>query len=239
MNLKRIFAWLSIAVVVFGVFFIYGRTIWYPIYLKFLGHRTVEEAVAEYSPRAELSLKTAFSNVGSVYPPSGVVLIAFKKEMRLELWGNNQDKWNFVSEYKIKAASGRLGPKLKKGDRQVPEGIYRIIGLNPNSSFHLSMKLNYPNDFDQFHAKEDGRVDLGRDIFIHGKSASIGCLAMGDEVAEQLFILVNKVGLTNIKVIIAPYDFRKTGILIDASLSPPWLPELYKTIYSELKKYDR
>jgi murein L,D-transpeptidase YafK len=74
----------------------------------------------------------------------------------------------------MKRASGKAGPKLREGDGQVPEGIYRIDGLNPNSSYHLSLKLNYPNDFDLEQARTEGRTELGGDIFIHGKAVSIG-----------------------------------------------------------------
>lgn len=44
-----------------------------------------------------------------------------------------------------------------EGDKQVPEGLYKIEGFNPNSSYHLSMKLNYPNAFDLQHANKEGR----------------------------------------------------------------------------------
>jgi len=71
-----------------------------------------------------------------------------------------------VADYRITAASGTAGPKLREGDRQVPEGIYRIVGLNPNSRYHLSMKLDYPNAFDRHQAARDGRARPGSDIFI-------------------------------------------------------------------------
>jgi murein L,D-transpeptidase YafK len=74
------------------------------------------------------------------------------------------------AELKKRVASGGLGPKLGAGDRQGPERIYAIESLNPNSLFHLSMRLNYPNEFDQMRAKQDGRSDLGGDIMIHGST---------------------------------------------------------------------
>ena len=79
-----------------------------------------------------------------------------------------------------------LGPKLREGDRQVPEGVYTIANMNPNSISHLSLALSYPNDFDRARAAEDGRADntLGGSIMIHGGSGSIGCMAVGDEAAE-------------------------------------------------------
>ena len=80
--------------------------------------------------------------------------------------------------------------KLREGDRQVPEGLYRLIGRNPNSNYHLSMKLDYPNSYDPRHAKREGRSNPGSNIFIHGKSLSVGCLAMSGEAIEAFFVLV-------------------------------------------------
>jgi murein L,D-transpeptidase YafK len=78
------------------------------------------------------------------YPPREVTFIALKQEKKLELWARNSGEFRFIRDYDIQAASGVAGPKLRQGDRQVPEDIYRIAGLNPNSHYHLSMKLNYP-----------------------------------------------------------------------------------------------
>ena len=141
-----------------------------------------------------------------------------------------------MKDYNIQAASGRLGPKLREGDRQVPEGIYKVIGLNPNSSYHLSMKLNYPNKFDLSWAQKENRTQPGSNIFIHGKALSIGCLAMGDEAIEELFVLGNDVGISNIKVIITPTDPR-AGNLIPPTESKPWVKELYQDIESAFEPY--
>src|SRR5436190_607476 len=80
--------------------------------------------------------------------------------------------WRFVREYPVMAASGGRGPKLREGDGQVPEGMYTIDWLNPNSSYHLSMHVDYPNAFDRAHAADDGRTALGGAIMIHGRDVS-------------------------------------------------------------------
>lgn len=157
------------------------------------------------------------------------MLLAIKDKGILELWAQNNNSWKFVKGYKIQGASGKLEPKLREGDCQVPEGIYRIIGLNPNSSYHLSMKINYPNEFDLLHAKREGRSEPGSNIFIHGNSVSIGCLAMGDAAIEELFCLVHKVGKSNVKVIITPSDPR-AGQLSPPDGAPEWVTELYSKI---------
>ena len=89
---------------------------------------------------------------------------------------------------------GASGPKIQRGDKQVPEGVYGISYLNPNSAYHLSLGVNYPNAFDREMAAKDGRKNLGGDIMIHGKNVSSGCLAVGDEPAEELFVLAAEVG---------------------------------------------
>lgn len=125
---------------------------------------------------------------------------------------------------------------MREGDHQVPEGKYRILGLNPNSSFHLSMKLNYPNDFDLRQAELEGRSELGDDIFIHGKAVSVGCLAMGDTVIEELFVLAAQAGKEALTVIIAPRDPRRQRLEIGQG-RPPWMGELYRNIEKEFSRY--
>jgi murein L,D-transpeptidase YafK len=142
----------------------------------------------------------------------------------------------FLRAYPIIAASGRLGPKLAEGDRQVPEGLYKIESLNPNSLYHLALRIGYPNAFDRKKGKLDGRTDLGCDIMIHGSDASIGCLAMGDQAAEDLFILVAETGIENIDVILSPVDFRLRDLPPDMPPVPEWTSEIYEDIRNELLK---
>lgn len=199
--------------------------------------KTIADVNQEFASRVESSLKPVFKKIGLSYPPQKIALLFFKQEKKMELWIKTEIKWVFAKEYQIKAASGIAGPKLKEGDFQVPEGIYKIELLNPNSSYHVSMKINYPNEFDLTHAKADGRQNLGGDIYIHGKALSIGCLAMGDEAAEDLFIITNLVGIQNVKVIIAPYDSRPKNLLIKSNSQLKWLPKLYAEISQELKSF--
>ena len=155
--------------------------------------------------------------------------------MKLELWARDSGEFRFIRDYHIQAASGVAGPKLRQGDRQVPEGIYHITKLDPNSHYHLSMKLNYPNEFDLLHARHEGRANPGSNILIHGKAASIGCLAMGDEAIEELFVLTTQVGAENVKVVIAPHDPRTYPLNADSEKDPEWTPELYSAISREIK----
>jgi murein L,D-transpeptidase YafK len=199
-------------------------------------HVNQARAVVQPPGRFMMPLSTAF---GTDYPPKSVTLIVIKQEKRLEVWAEGRDNvQRHIRDYPICAISGDSGPKLKRGDRQVPEGVYSIAYLNPNSKYHLSMKLNYPNTFDRTMAVSDGRTDLGGNIFIHGDCRSIGCIAMGDAAIEELYRLVRDTGPANALVIIAPWDLRKKyGDFAAKAGMPKWTPLLYENIRSSMARY--
>jgi len=218
------------------LFYQYGRTIWHPTALKLLVKKTVSEVIETYEHSTYENLYPLFDKAGVIYPPKQLALIAFKKEKILELWASNgSDAYKLITQYPIKATSGFLGPKLEEGDRQVPEGLYQIIGFNPNSAFHLSMKLNYPNQFDLKYANEEGRDKPGTNIFIHGRAVSIGCLAMGNKTIEKLFTLIYKTGKSNVQVLISPTD-PSIDQLKPPKGAPEWTPELYEIIENQYFK---
>lgn len=184
------------------------------------------EATDVVGPSAEYLLRARFQRAGVSYPPERIQLIALKETKRLELWVWAEKKWRHIHDYPIFAASGHAGPKLREGDKQVPEGFYRIAALNPNSHYHLSMKLDYPNSFDWKNAVVEGRDAPGSDIFIHGSAWSVGCLAIGNQNIEELYALVSRVGPEHVQAMIAPYDFRaKAGVT--AKNTPSWIKQLY------------
>ncbi len=133
------------------------------------GKASLDDRLTLYGDTARERLKPFFQNSQIQYPPKELLLLALKAEKRLELYARNQESdFVFIRDYKILAASGVLGPKLREGDFQVPEGVYRISYLNPNSRYHLSLRINYPNDLDRKIAQKEGRTNLGGDIMIHG-----------------------------------------------------------------------
>ncbi|MCU7875410.1 MAG: L,D-transpeptidase family protein [Candidatus Thiodiazotropha sp. (ex. Lucinoma kazani)] len=196
----------------------------------------IEAALDALGSNVKQRLLARFDRAGVTYPPQRVQLIALKESRRLELWAFQENGWQFIHDYAIFAASGGPGPKLREGDKQVPEGFYSIVELNPNSHFHLSMKLNYPNGFDWLQADKEGRVSPGSNIFIHGSAWSAGCLALGDRYIEELFYLVANVGMERSAVLIAPYDFRaqETTPLV---IEPQWLSELYAYLKLRLDQF--
>ncbi|MHB9026391.1 MAG: L,D-transpeptidase family protein [Armatimonadota bacterium] len=200
------------------------------------GQRTVSDRLREYGPAARKRLASSFKKAKVAYPPRRIVLLGLKHEKTIELYAAGKGQGlRYIRSYPILAASGVLGPKLREGDRQVPEGLYRINYLNPNSMYHLSMRVDYPNRFDREMAKRDKRSKLGGDIMIHGSNGSVGCLAMGDSVAEELFVLVADSGMGNVSVILSPYDFRKPP-RVELPETPHWVPTLYKQIEAAVRK---
>ncbi len=170
------------------------------------GSRSVDSVTDLLKPILDQKLKNEITSKGAVFPPQKILLLALKKERVLEVWSIGKNEHRFLKSYPILAASGKSGPKYRRGDRQVPEGFYRISFLNANSSYHLSMKINYPNKRDRKRSLASNVHNLGGDIFIHGSDVSIGCIAIGDLAIEELFYLSAKSGRTD--VLIAPYDFR-------------------------------
>ena len=141
--------------------------------------------------------------------------------------------------YRILGTSGHAGPKLREGDRQIPEGVYHVASFDANTAYHLAMLLDYPNSFDRSQAEKDRRRDLGGSIYIHGGARSTGCLAMGDRSAEDLFVLAADAGLKNVTVVIAPTDPRTGPLQATRKGEPAWLPALYKTIDRQFARLPR
>ncbi len=198
--------------------------------------REVATTLQSLTGRVEAILEYRFALAGIEYPPSRIQLIAIKQSRRLELWAYQDERWQHVYDYPVFAASGVAGPKLREGDKQVPEGFYRIVELNPNSHFHLSLKLNYPNAFDWIQAKREGRKQPGSNIFIHGSAWSAGCLAVGNRNVEELFYLVGSIGLEQTGVLIAPYDFRQTKRVL-TGVEPAWVGGLYALLNLRLADF--
>jgi hypothetical protein len=145
--------------------------------------------------RRALADKTAivgelFAAAGAHFPPEQLLLRAFKEERELEIWAPSAPNEELVqvTSYAICAASGKLGPKRREGDRQVPEGFYTIQYLWPQSAFYLALRVGYPNHSDRILGHP---TSPGGDIMIHGACASIGCLAMSDERIQEIWVMAS------------------------------------------------
>lgn len=148
-------------------------------------------------------VKQLFAAAGVKWPPSQLLLRAFKRENRLELWAADKTTGplTHVTTYEICYASGVIGPKRQEGDRQVPEGFYGIVWFKAKSDYHMAMQVSYPNTSDRVlgHPQHPGG-----EIMIHGDCVSVGCLAMSDERIEELWVIGRAVPRTAIDVHIFP-----------------------------------
>ncbi|MCK6489753.1 MAG: L,D-transpeptidase family protein [Planctomycetes bacterium] len=223
----------AIALLAAGMY-LFGRGLWVPMMQRFTGKRTIDQALAECAAGGGSRIAARFAAVGMPLPGSQLALLAFKQERRLELWAEHQGRRALVASYAVLAASGGPGPKLREGDRQVPEGIYGIASLNPNSAYHLALRVDYPNADDRRRGADDGRPDLGGDIMIHGKAVSIGCLAMGDEAIEELFTAVARCGCDQVEVVLAPCDLRHAPRPAPGPDQPAWTGERWRQVAEAL-----
>lgn len=155
----------------------------------------------------------------------------FKLESELELWVEKDGRYVRFATYPICLWSGRLGPKLKEGDRQAPEGFYTVAAeqLNPNSRWHRSFNLGFPNAFDQAHGR------YGSFLMVHGGCTSIGCFAMTDPVVDEIWQFVTAAldqGQARFPVHVFP--FRMTDRNVKARKGNRW-----GSFWADLKKgYD-
>jgi murein L,D-transpeptidase YafK len=218
---KRSLTRLFITLAVFGVIgfglYQFGRSIWHPVVVKYMGGRSNSEVVD--------AIRTKKKYLSSFPSGKQLTILAYKSDKVLDVFYDN----TWVMHVPILAASGGIGPKIKEGDRQVPEGIYTIDVLNPNSSYYLSMRISYPNETDRKRSQARGVTNLGGDIYIHGKAVSIGCIAIGDDKIEDLYFLANLAGLQNTKVVIAPSVKMDYETIDDSEIL-----QLYKFIYAQI-----
>ena len=122
-------------------------------------------------------------------PQSPIFIRVFKEESELEVWKLRPDgHYYHFKTYPICNWSGELGPKLKIGDRQAPEGFYTVSRsqMNPDSKYHLAFNLGFPNSFDKAHGR------TGEYLMVHGRCKSVGCYAMTDALMEEIYSLARE-----------------------------------------------
>jgi murein L,D-transpeptidase YafK len=126
----------------------------------------------------------------NLQPGAPVYIRIFKEEGILETWVRNDTAklYQPFKTYQICAMSGKLGPKIKQGDKQAPEGFYDIAvqRMHPGSQYHLAMNIGYPNTYDESHQR------TGDKLMIHGGCKSDGCFAMTNPGIEEIYLLVEQ-----------------------------------------------
>jgi murein L,D-transpeptidase YafK len=117
---------------------------------------------------------------------SPILVRLFKEESELEVWKQDRSgRYALLKTYPICRWSGELGPKVREGDRQAPEGFYNITPgqMNPNSQYYLSFDLGYPNAYDRAYGR------TGSQLMVHGDCSSRGCYSMTDEQISEIYAL--------------------------------------------------
>jgi murein L,D-transpeptidase YafK len=150
---------------------------------------------------------------------SPVFIRIFKESSELEFWIARGDTYDLYKTFPICTFSGDLGPKLREGDRQSPEGIYAVAQrqLNPNSAYHLSFNLGFPNDFDRHHGR------TGSHLMVHGNCVSVGCYAMTDPVIEVIYLLTEAaLARGQATVPVHAFPFRMSEANFTRHAASPW-----------------
>ena len=158
-------------------------------------------------------LNKGYSQTDSVVnarSPKNVYLRVFKFEKELEVWMNYSDtsEYQLYKRFKICMISGHFGPKRREGDLQVPEGFYFINSYRPQSSYHMSLGVDYPNESDKILSPYK---NLGGQIYVHGGCVSIGCIALTNEGISEVYGIVHtayKNGQTHVPMHIYPVNYK-------------------------------
>jgi murein L,D-transpeptidase YafK len=146
--------------------------------------------VADAMSRKADTLKKQFKAAGLQWPAHQIYIRSFKYDSQLEVWArnNNDEPFKLFKTYNVCALAGTMGPKRMEGDYQVPEGFYYINEFKPNSLYHMSLGLNYPNASDKI-ISQITNTKPGGDIYIHGSCITVGCIPIQDYQIEEVYII--------------------------------------------------
>lgn len=218
-----VFVLLSLALAALALWPLAGRSVMARIVSEPMHSDRAAAAARRVRPELERDLAAVGLRFGDP-----VFLRIFKHERELELWMKHGAAYALFRTYPICTYSGALGPKLRQGDGQSPEGFYSVgpAQLNPTSQFHLAFNLGYPNAYDRA---------LGRNgdfLMVHGNCVSIGCYAMGDAQIEQIYTLLDAAlrgGQSRADVHVFPFRF-------DHPPQADWRRQAWGEFWGDLEK---
>lgn len=171
-----------------------------------------EATLEDIAPKAEKRLPPALvqsMRAKGMSTTAPIMVRIFKEEATLEVWKQKDNgRYDLATSYDICKWSGKLGPKFTEGDRQAPEGFYTVRPhqMNPQSSYHLSFNIGFPNAYDRAHGR------TGQHLMVHGACSSAGCYSMTDEQVEQIYAFARdafKGGQTDFQI--QAFPFRMTA----------------------------
>jgi murein L,D-transpeptidase YafK len=175
-----------------------------------MSYDRVRNAVAKY----ESSWSKLFKEKNLQFPKTDLFIRHFKADGKLEVWARNTttDTFTLVKEFPVCLLSGKMGPKRRENDKQVPEGYYFIDEFNPKSNYFLSLLVSYPNYSDLIKGDKE---NPGYDIYVHGSCVSVGCVPITDDLIQELYVLTMLArtnGQLYIPIHVFPTRFTRTGL---------------------------
>jgi murein L,D-transpeptidase YafK len=164
------------------------RALGSPFASTFAKNQLAYPRVHEARLQTRFGIKELYRERGITYPAAELYVRVFKRDRVLEVWARPQggERFELLSEYLVCALAGTLGPKRREGDGQTPEGFYALDFFNPESDYHLSLHLDYPNRSDRALGHPEG---AGGAIFIHGGCQTAGCIAVNDDAIKEIYWL--------------------------------------------------
>ncbi len=168
-------------------------------------------------------------------PTSPIFIRLYKESSEFEVWKQKRNgDYALLKTYPICKWSGALGPKVKEGDRQAPEGVYTVTPaqMNPASHYYLSFNIGYPNAYD----RSLGRT--GSNLMVHGACSSAGCYSMTDQDAGEIFALARdsfRGGQTSFQIQALP--FRMTADNLARHHDDPNMP-FWRTLKVASDEFD-
>jgi murein L,D-transpeptidase YafK len=193
------------------------------------------DRVAAAYEEKEIMLKELVAEKGVNWNDFQLFFRVFKQEEELQVWAKSAEKADFtlIKTYPFCTNSGKLGPKRKEGDHQIPEGFYKINRFNSKSSFYLSLGVNYPNASDLILSD---KTQPGSDIFIHGACVSVGCVSITDDKIKEVYLMANeakKHGQNTIEVHCFPMKLKNNAIEKSIAKNPKF--KQYESFWDDLK----
>jgi murein L,D-transpeptidase YafK len=156
----------------------------------------------------DINLEKLLLSKGLSYPCKHLYIRILKFDKTIEVWGSDNGTYALLKTYPIAQLPGSLGPKLREGDLQTPEGFYFMGAMNPYSQYYLSLEIKYPNKADSI--RSPYKQMYGGDIYIHGSDVSAGCTPIGDRNIAELYWLCYRFRVHNpgVKIPIHIFPFK-------------------------------